>query len=401
MKHKRRGKGEGQIVCRTLQDGRKRWGYRIGYKGERVQEVKWKSRRAAQKALRKVLDRIDREGQVKEQVVPMDWLCDEYLRYAETNLGNRTFRERRIVIDAELKPFFQCLAPEVDFQRVEAFKTKRLKDKVKRNFANVRANLGTVRRSTINNELKALASVLKYGVKCNYLHALPVIERFRLEKKIPRFLTEDEIKRVLIGATRAVRLRLKILIFTGVRKGELAHIYLEDVDLKSRTLHIRARGDWKPKNGEDRVIPLCQHAVDALSEAVKRRIKAADGRPQLLPGRRGHLVDIRTGLNSACRRAKIRHVTVHTLRDTFGTMMAAMGADLIAIKEAMGHRDIRSTMIYVHAVQSHVRKEIAKLDGIDLSALRVDHSRARSNTGRKPARVIYLRPRGGKSDLMN
>ncbi|MCL5885369.1 MAG: tyrosine-type recombinase/integrase, partial [Deltaproteobacteria bacterium] len=83
------------------------------------------------------------------------------------------------------------------------------------------------------------------------------------------------------------------------------------------------------------------------------------------PGRNGGpLTDIRDSLNGACKRAGVSRIHVHALRHTFGSQMAMAGADPFAIMKAMGHSDIKTTMIYVSLGKSHIREQVEKLNAI-------------------------------------
>ena len=84
----------------------------------------------------------------------------------------------------------------------------------------------------------------------------------------------------------------------------------------------------------------------------------------VFPGRKGHLGDIRVCLNGACDRAGVPRVRIHALRHTFGSTMAAEGADVFSIQKAMGHKDIKTTMIYVDMSNPHIRDQVDKLNGI-------------------------------------
>ena len=68
----------------------------------------------------------------------------------------------------------------------------------------------------------------------------------------------------------------------------------------------------------------------------------------------------------ACQRAGVPHIHIHGLRHTFGSQMAMAGADPFAIMKAMGHADIKTTMIYVSLGKSPIREQVEKLNSIHL-----------------------------------
>ena len=97
-------------------------------------------------------------------------------------------RERRIAIKAHLKPLFPCYAGDIGPIEVEAYKRKRPK----------------VSPATINNELKVLSCILKFGIEFGYLADMPKIKRLKVPVKNPHFLSEDQVWAVLSAAVPAI-----------------------------------------------------------------------------------------------------------------------------------------------------------------------------------------------------
>ncbi|HSG28091.1 MAG TPA: tyrosine-type recombinase/integrase, partial [Candidatus Krumholzibacterium sp.] len=96
----------------------------------------------------------------------------------------------------------------------------------------------------------------------------------KVPKKVPKFLSAEEIGRVLAAAHPDVRPMLQLMIFTGLRKGEIRHLEWNDVDLDSRLLHVRPKETWSPKTDNSaRTIPLCEPALEALHIAKARAEK--------------------------------------------------------------------------------------------------------------------------------
>jgi integrase len=138
---------------------------------------------------------------------------------------------------------------------------------------------------------------------------------------------------------------IQFLTFTGVRKGEMAHLEWRDVDWVRRQIHIQPKKDWSPKSARHRTIEINAHAMEALKEANRRNEKRVPPSSLVFPGRKGYLGDIRDGLDHACDKAGIKRVTVHQLRHTCASLMVMKGSDLPSAA-TLGHRDIATTMIY-------------------------------------------------------
>ena len=159
---------------------------------------------------------------------------------------------------------------------------------------------------------------------------------------------------------------LQFLLFTGVRKGEMAHLHWDDIDFDNRLIHIQPKKDWNPKSGKPRSILINKPALEARLEAKKAHLKSGRRSQLVFPGRKGCIGDISDGLNHACDRAGIPRVTVHQLRQTCASQMVMSGADLGSVAAVLGHKDITTTMIYTHLTQGHVRTQMEKLNAIPL-----------------------------------
>ena len=335
--------------------GQPRWYIYVTYKGDRKRKVAGSTKAAALRYQRETENRLERDkgASIRDKKIPFDFLCDEYLKFAETNLGKQTVRERRIAIKAHLKPFFVCYAGDISENDIEAYKRDRTK----------------VSSATINNELKVLSCILKFGIKFGYLADLPKITRLRVQVKNPHFLSEDQVWAVLSAAEPRVRPMIQFLIFTGLRKSEMAHMEWKDIKLERRQIHVQPKKDWSPKSARPRTIEINAHAMEALQEAKRRNEKRVPPSLLVFPGRKGYLGDIRDGLNHACDRAGIGRVTVHQLRHTCASLMVMKGSDLPSVAATLGHRDIATTMIYAHLTQDHIKSQMNKLDGVSVPAI--------------------------------
>jgi len=250
----------GTVFTRKNSEGKTRWYVCVTFQGQRYREVAGEKKSVAQKRLRELEDRLDRGEKLQDPKVPFDVLCDEYLEWV--NLAPRTRREREIVIKARLKPFFTCLAGEIGVKEIELYKSSRDK--------------AGIAGTTLNTELKVISGILRYGVDLGYLLAMPKIRRVKVSTKKPRGLSKEEIFKVLDAASPDRRPMLQLMIFTGLRKGELAHLEWSDIDFDNRVLHVQPKSDWTPKGGDSRTIPLNNHALGALRQAESAKERRGD-----------------------------------------------------------------------------------------------------------------------------
>lgn len=172
-----------------------------------------------------------------------------------------------------------------------------------------------------------------------------------------------------------------IALNTGLRVGEVCALTWPDVDLKHRVIKVRCDEDFTTKGKRDRAVPLNGFLHDVLRKAP-RHIK----NPRILFTREGKSVNpgnVRQRLTRAVKRATLPHFSPHDLRSTFGTWLAADGVDLVTILNLMGHRDIKTTMKYLHAAPNRMEWAVKNLNLGGQTQADVDRSRdqERQRTG--------------------
>ena len=189
------------------------------------------------------------------------------------------------------------------------------------------------------------------------------IDSPRRERKLPQPLSPAECAGLLVApdprtpAGRRDRAMLELLYATGLRVSELVGLTLNDVNLETRVLVARGKGN------KERLVPVGTPAA----EAVKAYLAGA--RELLLKGRRSPdlFVTNRGGrltrhgfarlLSRHCRTAGItRRVSPHKLRHSFATHLLAGGADLRAVQTMLGHADVATTQIYTHVDTTQARR---------------------------------------------
>ena len=223
---------------------------------------------------------------------------------------------------------------------------------------------------TIRNRMSALKLFLDWGVRKNLIDANPAanIELPKLRVVIPEHLTKDQSTELLVW-TRNYRFSYKferiraiaiisLFIFTGIRAQELLNLNMEDVRLDNRSLFIRCG-----KGKKDRLIPLDYVVIKALENYIKDRDRLKRKHPRFfvsmkndrpMPYKTMQLLIVKL------RKASGIYFYAHMLRHTFAMLMLEGGADIFAIKELMGHSDIKTTMIYLTATSAHIRAEAKK-----------------------------------------
>ncbi len=182
-----------------------------------------------------------------------------------------------------------------------------------------------------------------------------VLESPRLARKLPEYLTLDEVDRLLAAPDRSTARGLRdaamieTLYATGLRVSELVKLRPEDVDLTAGCL--RATG----KGRKQRLVPLGDVARDLIGQVLATR---PPGGGALFLTRLGRGMT-RQGfwklLGAYARAAGIaKDVYPHRLRHSFATHLLARGADLRAVQTMLGHASVTTTEIYTHVSQARL-----------------------------------------------
>ena len=176
-------------------------------------------------------------------------------------------------------------------------------------------------------------------------------------RRLPVVLSPEEVQRLIAGAKNLYhRTMLLTLYGAGLRRSEVAHLKVRDIDSQRMVLRVE-----QGKGGRDREVPLSPTLLAALREYYRWM------RPQtyLFPGTRRRLArrqaasrPSRSGKPSDSRPSAAgidKPVTPHTLRHSYATHLLEAGADLRTIQLLLGHADLSHTTVYLHLSRRHLQ----------------------------------------------
>ena len=230
------------------------------------------------------------------------------------------------------------------------------------------AHLFTMRRMAPNTVNQRLAALRFFFVKT--LHRPWNAAETPYPRKVvrlPIILSQEEVARLIDSAVVPFhRVVLMTLYATGVRRAELTHLKVTDID--SDRMIVRIRGG---KGRKDREVMLSDRLLEALRDHWRRH----KPKEWLFPGGRWHTSSkpITTKVAwHACQQAAKRaglekKVHPHILRHCFATHLLEAGADLRTIQMLLGHSDLEETTIYLHVSKRHLNAVASPLDSLTLS----------------------------------
>lgn len=229
---------------------------------------------------------------------------------------------------------------------------------------------GRIKRVTQNYYLIALRGLLRYLSRKEGMNVMPadLIELPKQEEKkitvldfegLERLLEVPDSKTVLGKRDKAI---LELLFSTGVRVSELISLNRSDLNLKTREIAVLGKGR------KVRVVFISDRAAAVLKDFLE--VREDEWEPLFIrySGKKSEVAKngehLRLTPRSVQRLVKkyalkaglVTDPTPHTLRHTFATELLRAGADIRAVQEMLGHKDISTTQIYTHVTNPQLKK---------------------------------------------
>jgi len=254
-----------------------------------------------------------------------------------------------------------------------------------------------VSASTQNQALNALVFLYKHVLR-KELGSIDAV-RARRPKHLPTVLTKKEAQRVLAHLSDTKQIMARLLYGSGLRLMECLRLRVKDVDIAAKQIIVRDGKGFK-----DRVTILAETVVPALKEHLVRvkalhkdflsrgfgevelpyalekkypnakyewcwqyvfPARSVSTDPRSGARRRHHIHEssLQKAVKKAARLSGIsKHVGCHTFRHCFATHLLEAGVDIRTVQELLGHKDVKTTMIYTHVMKKPGINIISPLD---------------------------------------
>jgi len=244
-----------------------------------------------------------------------------------------------------------------------------------------------VAASTQNQALSALLFLYRYVLQKDLDGPIDAL-RAQKPKRLPTVLTKEEVRKVISHLPGTPRLMASLLYGSGLRLMECLRLRVKDLDFAQRQIIVR-----DGKGQQDRVTMLPESLIAPLQEHLQRvkrlheedldkgygAVYLPDALERKYPNasrgwawqyvfpsdrlsedprtgivRRHHLDEsnLQKAVKEAARLAGIaKLVGPHTFRHSFATHLLQNGYDIRTVQELLGHKDVKTTMIYTHVLQ--------------------------------------------------
>ncbi|PTX94436.1 tyrosine recombinase XerC [Opitutus sp. ER46] len=228
-------------------------------------------------------------------------------------------------------------------------------------------------RRTLHNHVSGLRTFFKFWMRRGRLTRNPFlgVPLPKLEKRLPKFLTEEQMKLLLAGPQRLLanegidahtawrdRLAMELLYGGGLRVSELVALNHGAIELDTGVARVLGKGR------KERLCPLGRVAI-AVLEKFKREFAPQSGpaSPVLVNpnGTRMSVSAVQQMLKRYLALAGLPlDLTPHKLRHSYATHLLNAGADLRLVQELLGHSQLATTQVYTHVSVARLKEIYAK-----------------------------------------
>ena len=327
----------------TIYKRRGAWCVNFTANGRRVRETVGPNKKVAEKVLSLRMTQVleNRYFPPNRQLsrMPVKDFAQMYLE-REGALLKSILTERNRVL-AWAREFGRRPLPQITRTEIEAWR---------------REKMASCRPATINRDLSRLRHMLNLAVEWELLEesSMQGIKFLRENNARTRYLSLEECQRLIASCIAPhIRALVGVALHSGMRLGEILNLRWYDLDFASGFILVR-----DSKNGESRHVPM-----DATLAALFRAYPHRLGTDLVFSSSSGgHIVDVRTGFQNACKRAGLTDLHFHDLRHTFASQFVMAGGDLYILKEILGHKSITMTQRYAHLSPTYKIKAIDRMN---------------------------------------
>ncbi len=331
--------------------------YYVDWNGIRRQKLKrgFKLQREA-----KEWERIFLEQFSKNPDITFAALYGKYLKFKENRVRASTLESQRNAMELHILPYFKDkVVSEITPADIVEWQNTLLEK-----------HFSASHTRQINAYLKM---VFKYAVDYLGLSQSPVKSQIcKPEKGHIDFWTPEEYKAFSDSIRHNIELytAFEILFYTGMRKGELLALTLNDIDFSHKTLSISKTLAYvggiyvnqPPKTRKSRrIIDVPEFLLAEIRTYIGKLYKPEPEQRLFYRSR----VWLGEAITHTCSRINVKPIRVHDLRHSHASMLINLGANPLMIAERLGHEDVKITMnTYSHLFKSHQKEIIDKLEKV-------------------------------------
>ena len=230
---------------------------------------------------------------------------------------------------------------------------------------------------SVNRKISTLNSYYNYLIKKSIINENPArhISSVKSSQRLPVYFDQEQLNTLINSSSKVgdfSKLRnmlvIELLYSTGMRRSELITLKINSIDFSNNTIKVLG------KRNKQRIIPLSEKQIESINNYIDNKEKCFGNLNDYLivtdKGAKAYPRLIYRIINKELSSLTGPTKSPHVLRHSFATHMLNNGADLVAIKELLGHANLTATQIYTHNTIEKLKK-----------VYRETHPRAKLNKG--------------------
>ncbi|MCX7876289.1 MAG: tyrosine-type recombinase/integrase [Melioribacteraceae bacterium] len=222
-------------------------------------------------------------------------------------------------------------------------------------------------KTTISRKLSSLRKLFEYAIKNNFIDFNPImkIQNPKVKRKLPSTLNLDsylEIYKLITKENENLEAKKLIAIFEllygcALRVSELCSLNIENLDMPNETLRVIGKGS------KTRIVPIGKKSIEVLKEYLNT-IEITNNKQPLFTKNNNTRIDrfyvyekVKKYISQV---SDIEKKSPHILRHSAATHMLDNEADILAVKEILGHENLSTTQIYTHVSIERLKRSYKK-----------------------------------------
>jgi len=217
--------------------------------------------------------------------------------------------------------------------------------------------------ASLNVVLNAIRRLYRYTIRKKYVPTNPTVDiaQAKVQREERAFLNAAEINELLEAIDhQLIRLLVRTLAYTGLRIRECIDLELKDVDFKNKVIRV-----INGKGGKNRLIPLSDELAVPLQTYVNNKRPKVSSNNFFALKKTGTISDQYVNRELKAAVGKLgweKHVTCHTLRHSFASMLVKNNTDIPTVANLLGHADYRTvTSVYIHVENAELADAVNRI----------------------------------------
>lgn len=216
--------------------------------------------------------------------------------------------------------------------------------------------------ASINRHLNTLRSFYKFAIRKGWTkdNVVAPIDQLKAPKKERTFIDVKEYEQLVDAIEHpTIKTIIQFLFYTGLRITECLSLTLDDVDLVEKIIFVQ-----NGKGNKQRKVPISPKLMPILQQYKKQIRPKTESNHFFALAKTGRVSDVYVNriLHDTTKKLGWKKiVTCHVLRHSFASNLVKNDVHIVHIQKLLGHADLKTTSVYVHANQEQLAQAIQVL----------------------------------------